>query len=220
MHAPKPTRRSLLAGVATTAFASSIRPALAAPKTIVWWYEGATADAAGGARQVSRRAVQRLAVRLQAGDRMARQRAARPAPGGAGRRPGPGHRADQRAVLDAALRQRQQAPATSTPFAQKFGWKEKLAPIVIQLGSYDGKLIALPKTIETQALFYNQTLFKQNAWTPPKDLAERGDVGRRDDEGRHPAVRRRQRRPALRQPAPARHLLQQLLLARVWSTRR
>ena len=57
-------------------------------------------------------------------------------------------------------------------FAQKFGWKEKLAPIVIQLGSYDGKLIALPKTIETQALFYNQTLFKQNSWTPPKNLAE------------------------------------------------
>jgi len=43
MHAPKPTRRSLLAGAATTAFASSIRPAVAAPKTIVWWYEGATA---------------------------------------------------------------------------------------------------------------------------------------------------------------------------------
>ena len=57
-------------------------------------------------------------------------------------------------------------------FAQKFGWKEKLAPIVIQLGSYDGKLIALPKTIETQALFYNQTLFKQKSWTPPKNLAE------------------------------------------------
>ena len=43
MHAPKPTRRSLLAGAATTALASSIRPALAAPKAIVWWYEGATA---------------------------------------------------------------------------------------------------------------------------------------------------------------------------------
>ena len=43
MHALKPTRRSLLAGAATTAFASSIRPALAAPKSIVWWYEGATA---------------------------------------------------------------------------------------------------------------------------------------------------------------------------------
>ena len=43
MHAPKLTRRSLLAGAATTALALSIRPALAAPKTIVWWYEGATA---------------------------------------------------------------------------------------------------------------------------------------------------------------------------------
>ena len=58
------------------------------------------------------------------------------------------------------------------PFAQKFGWKDKLAKIVIELGSYDGKLIALPKTIETQALFYNQTLFKKNSWTPPKNLAE------------------------------------------------
>ncbi len=80
--------------------------------------------------------------------RMTRQRSARPAPGRAGRRPGPRHRADQRTVVDAALRHRQQALDLNA-IAQKFGWK-KLAPIVIQLGSYDGKLIALPKTIETQ----------------------------------------------------------------------
>jgi ABC-type glycerol-3-phosphate transport system substrate-binding protein len=45
MHALRHTRRSLIAGAtATTVFASSIRPSLAAPKVINWWYEGATAE--------------------------------------------------------------------------------------------------------------------------------------------------------------------------------
>src|SRR5882757_579240 len=171
MHTSKHTRRSLLACAATTAFASSIRPALAAPKTIVWWYEGATAAQQAALTNYltepfnASQSDYKLVIEWR-GNALPDQLLVALAGG-----QGPdivltnGPSWTQRFVSGNKL-------LDLNPFAQKFGWKEKLAPIVIQLGSYDGKLIALPKTIETQALFYNQTLFKKNSWTPPNDLTE------------------------------------------------
>jgi len=171
MHAPKPTRRSLLAGAATTAFASSIGPARAAPKTIVWWYEGATAAQQAALTKYltepfnASQSDYKLVIEWR-GNALPDQLLVALAGG-----QGPdivltnGPSWTQRFVAGNKLLDLNQ-------FAQKFGWKEKLAPIVMQLGSYDGKLIALPKTIETQALFFNQTLFKQKSWTPPRNLAE------------------------------------------------
>ncbi len=171
MHASKHTRRSLLACAATTAFASSIRPALAAPKTIVWWYEGATAAQQAALTNYltepfnTSQSDYKLVIEWR-GNALPDQLLVALAGG-----QGPdivltnGPSWTQRFVSGNKLLDLNQ-------FAQKFGWKEKLAPIVIQLGNYDGKLIALPKTIETQALFYNQTLFKKNSWTPPNDLTE------------------------------------------------
>ncbi|MCO6048231.1 extracellular solute-binding protein [Mesorhizobium sp. RP14(2022)] len=57
-------------------------------------------------------------------------------------------------------------------YAAKFKWNERLLPVFLEMGRYDGKLFALPKTYETLGLFYNKTLFEKNGWTAPKTLAE------------------------------------------------
>ena len=172
MHAPRHTRRSLIAGAAaTTVFASSIRPSLAAPRVITWWYEGATpAQQAALDRYLTQpfnaaQSAYKLVIEYR-GSALPDQLLVALAGG-----QGPdivltnGPSWTQRFVTGNKL-------LDLNAFAAKFGWKDKLAPIALQLGTYDGKLIALPKTIETQALFYNQTLFKQKSWTAPKNLQE------------------------------------------------
>lgn len=57
-------------------------------------------------------------------------------------------------------------------YAAKLGWNDRLLPIFIEFGKYDGKLYALPKTYETLGLFYNKTLFDQNGWKAPKTIPE------------------------------------------------
>jgi raffinose/stachyose/melibiose transport system substrate-binding protein len=57
-------------------------------------------------------------------------------------------------------------------YAAKLGWNDRLLPVFLDLGRYNGKLYALPKTYETLGLFYNKTLFDQNGWQPPKTIAE------------------------------------------------
>ena len=144
---------------------------------------------------------------------MARQRAARPAPGGAGRRPGPGHRTDQRPVLDAALRQRQQAPGPQRvrPEVRLEGEARADRDPARQLRRQADR--AAQDHRDAGAVLQSDAVQEERVDAAQGSRRAR-DVGRCDDEGRHPAVRRRQCRPALRQPASARHLLQQLLLAR------
>ncbi|MDB5523054.1 MAG: extracellular solute-binding protein [Rhizobium sp.] len=57
-------------------------------------------------------------------------------------------------------------------YAQKYGWGDKILPLFLDLGRYNGKLYALAKTYETLGLFYNKTLFKTNGWEAPKTIAE------------------------------------------------
>lgn len=57
-------------------------------------------------------------------------------------------------------------------YAAKFGWNDRVLPVFLELGKYDGKLYALPKTYETLGLFYNKTLFEANGWTAPTTIAE------------------------------------------------
>ncbi len=57
-------------------------------------------------------------------------------------------------------------------YAAKYGWSDRLLAVFIELGKYDGKLYALPKTYETLGLFYNKTLFDKNGWAPPTTTAE------------------------------------------------
>ncbi|WP_375450731.1 ABC transporter substrate-binding protein [uncultured Devosia sp.] len=57
-------------------------------------------------------------------------------------------------------------------YAAKLGWADRILPVFLELGKYDGKLYALPKTYETLGLFYDKNLFAENNWTAPKTLAE------------------------------------------------
>lgn len=57
-------------------------------------------------------------------------------------------------------------------YAKKFGWNERLLPLFLDMGKYDGKLYALAKTYETLGLFYNKTVFEKNGWKAPVTMAE------------------------------------------------
>ncbi|MBD8556021.1 extracellular solute-binding protein [Rhizobium sp. CFBP 8762] len=57
-------------------------------------------------------------------------------------------------------------------YATKFKWQERILPVFLKMGEYNGKLYALPKTYETVGLFYNKTLFEKNSWQAPKTLDE------------------------------------------------
>lgn len=57
-------------------------------------------------------------------------------------------------------------------YAAKLGWNDRVLPVFLELGKYDGKLYALPKTYETLGLFYNKTLFAANGWEAPTTIAE------------------------------------------------
>lgn len=53
-------------------------------------------------------------------------------------------------------------------YADKYGWYDRFPQVMIDLGSFDGKLYSLPKTYESMILFYNKTLFEANGWEPPQ----------------------------------------------------
>lgn len=57
-------------------------------------------------------------------------------------------------------------------YAAKYGWKDRLLSVFLEMGRYSGKLYALPKTYETLGLFYNATLFKKQGWTSPKSISD------------------------------------------------
>jgi raffinose/stachyose/melibiose transport system substrate-binding protein len=57
-------------------------------------------------------------------------------------------------------------------YAKQYGWADKVSKLFLELGTFDGKLYALPKTYETMGLWYNKTLFDQNGWAAPKTISE------------------------------------------------
>lgn len=57
-------------------------------------------------------------------------------------------------------------------YAASFAWTDRVLPVFLDLGTYDGQLFALPKTYETMGLFYNVTLFNERGWTVPTSIAE------------------------------------------------
>jgi raffinose/stachyose/melibiose transport system substrate-binding protein len=57
-------------------------------------------------------------------------------------------------------------------YADSLGWRERVLPVFLELGTYSGQLYALPKTYETLGLFYNRTLFEERGWTPPTTISE------------------------------------------------
>lgn len=57
-------------------------------------------------------------------------------------------------------------------YAAKYKWQDRILPVFLKMGEYNGKIYALPKTYETVGLFYNKTLFAQKNWQAPKTLDE------------------------------------------------
>lgn len=57
-------------------------------------------------------------------------------------------------------------------YARKYGWNERILPVFLEMGKYDGKLYAVPKTYETLGLFYNKAVLAKNGWKVPTTLAE------------------------------------------------
>jgi len=57
-------------------------------------------------------------------------------------------------------------------YAQKLGWNDRMLPLFLDLGKYNGKLYSLAKTYETMGLFFNKTLFDKNGWKAPTTIDE------------------------------------------------
>ena len=57
-------------------------------------------------------------------------------------------------------------------YAKQYGWDTKIIPVFLDMGRYDGKLYALPKTYETLGLYYNKTLFDEHGWKAPTTVSE------------------------------------------------
>lgn len=62
-------------------------------------------------------------------------------------------------------------------YARKYQWGEKIMPLFLKIGTYEGKLFSLPKTFETVGLFYDADVFAKNNWKEPKSLADIEAVG-------------------------------------------
>src|SRR6185312_9009442 len=58
------------------------------------------------------------------------------------------------------------------PYAQKFGWNDRMLPLFLDLGKYNGKLYSVAKTYETLGLFFNKTMFDKNGWKAPTSIEE------------------------------------------------
>ena len=57
-------------------------------------------------------------------------------------------------------------------YAAEYGWNERVLKVFLEMGRYNDKLYALPKTYETLGLFYNETLFEEKGWAAPTNLDE------------------------------------------------
>ncbi len=57
-------------------------------------------------------------------------------------------------------------------FATEYKWNDRILPVFLEMGKYDGKLYALPKTYETLGLFFNKTLFEKHGWKVPVTIEE------------------------------------------------
>lgn len=59
-----------------------------------------------------------------------------------------------------------------TPYAQQYGWKDRILGVMYDACTVDGKLYSLPGGMLVGGLFYNKDTFDANGWTAPKTLDE------------------------------------------------
>src|SRR5690606_14628836 len=58
------------------------------------------------------------------------------------------------------------------PYADQFGWADKLLPWAYNSGVFEGELYSIPLTYESMVMIYNKTLFEENGWSVPTTLEE------------------------------------------------
>lgn len=155
----------------TCALAGAMAPAAFAEDTVSWWYESATPEQQGFLQDLLvapfEAAHPDIKIRIDyRGSELDKQlRVAMLSGTGPDLvfTPGPSYvapmaQAGQLLALD--------------DYAASMGWNDRILPVFLEMGRYDGKLYALPKTYETLGLFYNKTLFDEHGWTPPTNIDE------------------------------------------------
>src|SRR5882757_1263033 len=170
MALSKVTRRSVLAGGAAAISFAAVK-AGAAARRVVWWYEGATAAQQAALDKFlvkpfnESQSEYELVIEYRGSGLPDQLLVALSAGSGPDIILTNGPSWTQRMVIAKRL-------LPLNDLAKKFEWDKRIVPFMLGMGTYDGTLYALPKTSETQVLFYNDTLFKKNGWTPPTTRAE------------------------------------------------
>ncbi len=163
------TRRAVLAGGTAMVGLAAVK-ANAAPRRVVWWYEGATAAQQAALEQSlvkpfnASQSEYELVIEFRGSGLPDQLLVALSAGSGPDIILTNGPAWTQRMVIAKRL-------LPLNDLAKKFEWDKRIVPFMLGMGTYDGTMYALPKTTETQVLFYNDTLFKKNGWTPPTDRA-------------------------------------------------
>jgi raffinose/stachyose/melibiose transport system substrate-binding protein len=166
----KMTRRTVLAGAAAAAGLASIE-AKAAPKRVVWWYEGATAAQQAALDQHlvqpfnASQSEYELVIEFRGAALPDQLLVALSAGSGPDIVLTNGPSWTQRFVIAKRL-------LPLNDLARKFEWDKRIVPFMLGMGTYDGTIFAIPKTSETQVLYYNSTLFTKNGWVAPTTRAE------------------------------------------------
>jgi raffinose/stachyose/melibiose transport system substrate-binding protein len=62
--------------------------------------------------------------------------------------------------------------ASMEPYAEQYGWRDRLLAPMYESGTVDGELFALPNSLNTLGIFYNRVTLEEHDWDPPSTIAE------------------------------------------------
>jgi len=57
-------------------------------------------------------------------------------------------------------------------YAEEYGWKDRILAPMYESGTVDGSLYALPNSVNTLGIFYNQAVLDEHGWTVPTTIDE------------------------------------------------
>ena len=57
--------------------------------------------------------------------------------------------------------------ANMEPYAEQYGWRDRILTPIYESGTVGGDLYALPNSLNTMGVFYNKVLFEENGWEIP-----------------------------------------------------
>ena len=62
--------------------------------------------------------------------------------------------------------------ANMEPYAEQYGWRDRILAPIYESGTVGGDLYALPNSLNTMGVFYNKVLFEENGWEIPTTFEE------------------------------------------------